>query len=591
MINKFVWMDHHGAFVPAQKALEHGWKHPALQRVMAGEKADEWKEAEPVECTLKRIQILRKDGKIQESLNLALATGQKPESAQLLCAVDRYEEAVDVALHNAKDASTMLMVAQNLREKYPTGSFIVAMEAYRLAKAAHEESTQELSENFLSATPNRQIKPATVIREMAGMYLIRDVTKRKHPSGVFFASLLDLCLQKIAQVLLEPDKDIRELREFFSQSPEHIGIFLVPEMTLHLCWKSLDEGTAILEIADELSNTNQFAAFRMYLRYFISSSTYSYTSFTSERLFSLAMELGSYAMTTLVNAISEAKVMGGTVPIKWSMALLEMEMPSHAYELAKASIATRYGTDLKDIEWFLTSIANPLGKASDVIRFFSSLNQPMKPEVALHIGHYAEQQLGVKEAYEFLKGYLEQFRSRENPFETAVAKFVRLAADLGSDTLREAAVKVMEYEEGIVFECIRSLSERHWGSAHYLASMWVDSVSKKQTEEYIHRFFERPFGGSKRADIARFVLELKGPNDAKDDEMELENEEENRLKRVASSVLFMEEPTVDNYRLVQKMWEHNKEWTHEKQRLLEIAAKPHKDFYLLSRVQILLEEG
>jgi len=103
-------------------ALEQGWEHPRLQRVLQGEMTElgVWEGEAPDfadELTLIRLKILERQGRHQEYLYLAQAEGQTERYLQALAKLGRTEEAIAQAQQQMSTTEEALTLAQALREQ------------------------------------------------------------------------------------------------------------------------------------------------------------------------------------------------------------------------------------------------------------------------------------------------------------------------------------------------------------------------------------------------------------------------------------------------------------------------------------------
>ncbi len=112
-----------GLFV-AQEALKQGWDYPPLRRVLEGEitEAGAWGEDEEApayadELATARLNVLERQGRLQEYLYLAEAEGQTARYTIMLVRLDRVEEAVEYGLTHLVTPDETLTLAKALRER------------------------------------------------------------------------------------------------------------------------------------------------------------------------------------------------------------------------------------------------------------------------------------------------------------------------------------------------------------------------------------------------------------------------------------------------------------------------------------------
>lgn len=139
------------AFQPAEKAAEQGWDYPPLQRLLRGEFAEreveehaQYEEDEAYDeeeydeydeydefgeygdedeseyadtLTLARLNVLERQGRAQEYLNLARAEGLAERYVTMLARLGRIEEATEYALNRLRAPGEVLSVARALQAK------------------------------------------------------------------------------------------------------------------------------------------------------------------------------------------------------------------------------------------------------------------------------------------------------------------------------------------------------------------------------------------------------------------------------------------------------------------------------------------
>jgi uncharacterized Zn finger protein len=107
-------------FDAAIGAAELGWDHPPLQRAMAGQITElgAWDDEAPWyadELAMARLNVLERQGRFEEYLNLAQAEGQSGLYVTMLVKAGRAEEAVTYGLAQATTSGEALALAQSLR--------------------------------------------------------------------------------------------------------------------------------------------------------------------------------------------------------------------------------------------------------------------------------------------------------------------------------------------------------------------------------------------------------------------------------------------------------------------------------------------
>jgi uncharacterized Zn finger protein len=110
----------HPPFQAAVVAARRGWDDEALQRALAGaDDADLWDGERPWyadDLLEARLAVLEREGRTDEYLNLARATGQSVQHATKLVYLDRVDEAVEYARDHLSTPDDALAVAKTLRE-------------------------------------------------------------------------------------------------------------------------------------------------------------------------------------------------------------------------------------------------------------------------------------------------------------------------------------------------------------------------------------------------------------------------------------------------------------------------------------------
>jgi uncharacterized Zn finger protein len=98
-------------------AAEQGWDDPRLKRALRGEmgKGEYWEDEPPDgDLVAARLEILERQGRNEEYLNLALAADQVTHYAVMLAKLGRIEEATEVGLRSLAAPTEALAVAQAL---------------------------------------------------------------------------------------------------------------------------------------------------------------------------------------------------------------------------------------------------------------------------------------------------------------------------------------------------------------------------------------------------------------------------------------------------------------------------------------------
>ena len=109
------------AFGPAIGAAKFGWDYPPLQRAMQGRVTREgaWEGKPPWyadELAVARLNVLERQGRLEEYIHLAEAEGQTTQYVTMLVQVGRVQEAVTYGLKSLGMADEALTLAQALRE-------------------------------------------------------------------------------------------------------------------------------------------------------------------------------------------------------------------------------------------------------------------------------------------------------------------------------------------------------------------------------------------------------------------------------------------------------------------------------------------
>jgi uncharacterized Zn finger protein len=144
------------ALESARIAAEQGWDDPQIQRALRGEiERGEYREDDLEEDLLAaRLQILERQGRNEEYLNLALAAGQLAQYAVMLVKLGRVEEATEVGLHSLATASEALGLAQALHEAGATDAALrVAEHGLSLETAAGPSGMLHASGIYIGEYP------------------------------------------------------------------------------------------------------------------------------------------------------------------------------------------------------------------------------------------------------------------------------------------------------------------------------------------------------------------------------------------------------------------------------------------------------
>ncbi len=121
------------AFDAAQAAARQGWDDPGLQRVLGGDISPTgvWESEAPWfadDLAVARLNVLERQGRLQEALHLAQAEGQTDRYVALLVKLDRVPEAVAYGLEQLTQTGDALVLARALLEHGATS------EALRIAE-------------------------------------------------------------------------------------------------------------------------------------------------------------------------------------------------------------------------------------------------------------------------------------------------------------------------------------------------------------------------------------------------------------------------------------------------------------------------
>lgn len=153
------WQDEWSAdFEMSLDALQQGWNHPVLVKILQGETAsisELWPEFIPSHAnklTAIRLEILEKQEKDSEYLNLSLAGGQIVEYLTKLVYLDRIPEAMEAAKTVMTKAEEALFFAKALRdESAPEEALAIARRGLTFSGSPHYELalwTSQLAESL-----------------------------------------------------------------------------------------------------------------------------------------------------------------------------------------------------------------------------------------------------------------------------------------------------------------------------------------------------------------------------------------------------------------------------------------------------------
>jgi uncharacterized Zn finger protein len=151
-INLEDWQDRlGGSFDLSAAALRQGWDDPALQAVLRGDSTDLWQDNRPDyadELAQVRLQILDRQERQEEYLNLAYAEGQIQEYLTMLTRLGRVTE-VMAAQTQLTSADQALEVAKALREQGSVSEALeIAQRGLTLPEPSYRYSSWATSGNF-----------------------------------------------------------------------------------------------------------------------------------------------------------------------------------------------------------------------------------------------------------------------------------------------------------------------------------------------------------------------------------------------------------------------------------------------------------
>ncbi len=113
---------HHPPYSVALEAVQRGWEFEPVQRAMDGETAavDLWDGDPPwyaEDCIRSRLNVLERQDRIEEYLNLAHAADQIEAFVTMLIKEGRIDEAIEYGRSNVASPSEALTLAKTLRER------------------------------------------------------------------------------------------------------------------------------------------------------------------------------------------------------------------------------------------------------------------------------------------------------------------------------------------------------------------------------------------------------------------------------------------------------------------------------------------
>lgn len=143
-INLEAWQDSlDGSFDLSAAALRQGWDDATLQAVLRGESTDVWEDNRPDyadQLAQVRLQILERQGRQEEYLNLAAAEGQIPEYLTMLTRLGRIAE-VMAAQSQLTSSEQAFVVAKALREQgFVSEALEIAQQGLTLSESHRPKS-------------------------------------------------------------------------------------------------------------------------------------------------------------------------------------------------------------------------------------------------------------------------------------------------------------------------------------------------------------------------------------------------------------------------------------------------------------------
>lgn len=182
------------AFDAALLAVEQGWDHPPLLRVLEGGVPEPEEEYYDDDLTVARLGVLERQGRYEEYLRLADYADQVSRYAVMLIRLGRVEEAVEYGLKRLRAAGEALAVAESLREHEELESALRIGEhglSLKGPKATLAVWVRDLASGM--GQPDRALEPAvTAFREdpsLASYLRVRDLAQERWPE--YRSMLLD----------------------------------------------------------------------------------------------------------------------------------------------------------------------------------------------------------------------------------------------------------------------------------------------------------------------------------------------------------------------------------------------------------------
>jgi len=120
-------------FEPAIGAARQGWDDPEVVAVLLGDTTDWADQADPLDYTTQqitaaRLNVLERQGRADEFLNLARAANELPRYATMLVRVGRVPEAVETGLTHLTHAAQALTLATTLHDQGATDAALQVAE-------------------------------------------------------------------------------------------------------------------------------------------------------------------------------------------------------------------------------------------------------------------------------------------------------------------------------------------------------------------------------------------------------------------------------------------------------------------------------
>lgn len=211
------WGGLEDAFLLACEAAIYGWDHPLLQRILNGADIDlhEWdtkcefhEELAPI-----RLDILSRQERIQEFLNLAEAEYQIERYVTMLVRLDRVQEAVDYAMENMVTANEAMALAKALYEHDEIEKAInIAEYGLKLAREGPDELSSWL----------RDIAASTGRSEVALKAAL--ATMHEQPNLANYQAVQSLAGESWPELRNDILKQLRQMNTWYSEP--RVRIFL-----------------------------------------------------------------------------------------------------------------------------------------------------------------------------------------------------------------------------------------------------------------------------------------------------------------------------------------------------------------------------